>query len=91
MGISPKTTISQLLDAHPFLLDYLVAYNPRFELLKKKVMRATMGKMATLERVAGTSRAPHQNRSSEEDSLDLTGRHLHERKFGGFVAAILEF
>jgi hypothetical protein len=33
MGISPKTTISQLLDAHPFLLDYLVAYNPRFELL----------------------------------------------------------
>ncbi len=35
-----------------------------------------------------TSRAPHQNRSSEEDSLDLAGRHLHERKFGGFVAAI---
>jgi hypothetical protein len=36
----------------------------------------------------GASRPPHQNRSSEEDSLDLTGRHLHERKFGGFVAAI---
>lgn len=58
MGISPKTTISQLLDAHPFLLDYLVAYNPRFELLKNKVMRATMGKMATLERVAGNVGIP---------------------------------
>jgi hypothetical protein len=58
MGISPKTTISQLLDTHPFLLDYLVAYNPRFELLKQKVMRATMGKMATLERVAGIGGIP---------------------------------
>ena len=58
MEISPKTTISQLLDAYPFLLDYLAAYNPRFELLKKKVMRATMGKMATLERVAGIGGIP---------------------------------
>lgn len=58
MGISPKTTISQLLDAHPFLLNYLVAYNPKFELLKKKVMRATMGKVATLERVAGIGGIP---------------------------------
>jgi hypothetical protein len=34
-------------------VDFLVAYNPKFGLLKSKVMQATMGKMATLEKVAG--------------------------------------
>jgi len=58
MKISSKTTISQLLNAYPFLVDFLVGYNPKFELLKNKVMRATIGKMATLKRVAGIGEIP---------------------------------
>ena len=58
MNISSKTTISQLLDAYPFLFDFLVGYHPKFKLLKNKMMRATMGKMATLKRVAGIGEIP---------------------------------
>jgi DUF438 domain-containing protein len=53
MNISSKTTISQLLDTYPFLVDFLVGYHPKFKLLKNKMMRATMCKMATLKRVSG--------------------------------------
>ena len=58
MKISSKTTISQLIDAYPFLVDFLVGYHPKFKLLKNKMMRATMGKMATLKRVAGIGEVP---------------------------------
>ncbi len=58
MKISSKTTISQLIDTYPFLVDFLVGYHPKFKLLKNKMMRATMGKMATLKRVAGIGEVP---------------------------------
>ncbi len=53
MKLSSKTTINELLKTHPFLADFLVAYNPKFALLKNKVALATMGKVASLKRVAG--------------------------------------
>ncbi|MFC1980910.1 DUF438 domain-containing protein [Chloroflexota bacterium] len=52
MKLSSNTSINDLLKAYPFLIDFLVAYNPKFSLLKNKVMRATIGKMATLKQVA---------------------------------------
>ena len=58
MKITPDTTIHDLLEAHPFLLDFLVAYNPKFEHLNNRVMRATMGRVATLTRVAGNGGVP---------------------------------
>ncbi len=58
MGISSKTTIAELLNKYPFLVEFLIAYNPKFSLLKNKVLRATLGKMATLERVAGIGEVP---------------------------------
>jgi len=58
MKISSKTTISQLLDAFPFMVDFLVHYNPKFSLLKNKMMRASMGKIATLKRVSGIGDVP---------------------------------
>ncbi len=39
-------------------MDFLVAYNPQFGLLKNKVMRATVGKMATLKKIAGIGGVP---------------------------------
>ena len=52
MKISPNTKVHELLKTYPFLEDFLVAYNPKFSLLKSKVMRATVGKVATMKMVA---------------------------------------
>jgi uncharacterized protein len=56
MQLSTSTKINDLLDTHPFLEDVLVAYNPHFKLLKSKVTRATVGRIATVgtaARIAG--------------------------------------
>jgi DUF438 domain-containing protein len=58
MKISSKTTVAELLKAYPFLADFLVAYNPKFSLLKSKVAQATMAKVATLQRVSGIGEVP---------------------------------
>lgn len=50
--LSPDTTIHELLEDHPFLLDFLVGYNPKFGLLKNPMMRATAGRVATLRKAA---------------------------------------
>ena len=56
MQLSASTKINDLLAAHPFLEDFLVGYNPHFKLLKNKITRATVGRLATLgaaARIAG--------------------------------------
>jgi len=52
MKLSSNTSINDLLKAYPFLVGFLVAYNPKFSLLKNRMMRATIGKRATLKQVA---------------------------------------
>ncbi len=47
MKLSSNTSINDLLKAYPFLVDFLVAYNPKLGLLKNRVMRATIGKMTS--------------------------------------------
>ncbi len=56
--LTPKTTIGTLLDAHPFLLDYLAGYHPEFKKLTNPVARKTVGRFATLQRVADTAGIP---------------------------------
>ena len=56
MQLSASTKINDLLSTHPFLEDFLVAYNPHFAMLKNKLARATVGRVATLgaaARIAG--------------------------------------
>jgi DUF438 domain-containing protein len=53
LEIGPKTNVDDLLTQHPYLLEVLVAQSPLFENLRNPVMRKEMGKMATLETVAG--------------------------------------
>ena len=52
MTITPKTTVHTLVKEYPFLLDFLAAYNPEFVKLTNPVLRRTMARMATLERVS---------------------------------------
>jgi len=58
MKLSPSTRIHGLIDEYPFLLDFLAGYNPKFNLLKNRAMRATMGRMATLSMVAEIGGVP---------------------------------
>jgi hypothetical protein len=48
MPLSASTKINDLLSAHPFLEDFLVGYDPHFKLLKNKLTRATVGRLATI-------------------------------------------
>lgn len=58
MKLSPKISINELLKKYPFLVDFLVGYNSQFGMLKNRVMRATVGKVATLKKIAGIGGIP---------------------------------
>lgn len=58
MTITPKTTVHTLLKEYPFLLDFLAGYNPEFVKLTNPVLRRTMARMATLERVSAMGNVP---------------------------------
>jgi DUF438 domain-containing protein len=52
MELSAKTRVNDLITKYPFLKDYLVGLNPEFRMLDNPVMRRTVGRIATLGRVA---------------------------------------
>ena len=52
MQLSGQTKIEDLLTEYPFLLDALIAQQPKFAMLKNPVMRKTIGKVATLQQAA---------------------------------------
>ncbi|MDY0062447.1 MAG: DUF438 domain-containing protein [Myxococcota bacterium] len=58
MKPTAATKVNDLLASHPHLLEFLVSYHPRYELLRNRVMRATMGRVATLELVASMADLP---------------------------------
>ncbi len=52
------TSLHDLLEEHPFLVDFLADYKPAFGILRNRVMRATVGRAATLGRVAEMGGVP---------------------------------
>jgi len=52
MELSPKTKVNDLLARYPFLKEYLISRNPEFKMLDNAFMRKTVGKLATLGKVA---------------------------------------
>jgi hypothetical protein len=52
MEISANTKIDNLLKEYPFLEDFLVTLSPKFKGLKNPIMRKTIGKVATLSKIA---------------------------------------
>jgi len=53
MKLSGSTKVHELLKEHPFLEDFLASYDAKFEMLKNKMARATIGRVATMKVVAG--------------------------------------
>ncbi len=78
--ISPNTSIYDLLEEYPFLVDFLIGYNPKFALLKNPMMRATAGRVATLRKVSEMG-------GVEVDDLLAAIRGEVERKAGGKLEA----
>ncbi|MGQ9662745.1 MAG: DUF438 domain-containing protein [Kiritimatiellia bacterium] len=56
--IMPQTTIHDLIEEHPELLNFLASYRPEFQTLGNAALRASMGQVATLERVAAMAGVP---------------------------------
>jgi DUF438 domain-containing protein len=52
MEINGNTKLDVLLKKYPFLIEFLAGLTPEFKKLKNPIMRKTMGKIATLDRVA---------------------------------------
>jgi hypothetical protein len=53
MKLSGSTKVLDLLAEHPFLESYLITQSPKFEMLKNRMARATIGRLATLRAAAG--------------------------------------
>jgi uncharacterized protein len=58
--IEPGTTIRDLLNAYPYLLDFLGEYNPHFKRLQDPAHREMMAGVATVEIASGAAGVPLQ-------------------------------
>lgn len=52
MLLNPKTKVNDLINEYPFIKDFLVRLEPRFKALDNPLMRKTLGRVATLSKVA---------------------------------------
>jgi DUF438 domain-containing protein len=53
MKLSLDTKVHELISAYPFLEDFLAGLHPKFSLLRNRMARATIGRVATLRAAAG--------------------------------------
>lgn len=53
MELSGKTKVHDLITAYPFLEDFLASYDGKFAMLRNRMARATIGRVATLRTAAG--------------------------------------
>ncbi len=52
MNVTAQTTIHELVDTYPYLLNWLAAYNSHFQALKNPALFETMARVAKLENAA---------------------------------------
>jgi len=58
MEIKPDTKLFDLLREYPFLLEFLANYNPEYQKLRNPILRNTVGRVATLEKIAEMGKVP---------------------------------
>ena len=52
MTLHPQTRLQDLLETWPFLVDFLAGLSPDYRILRRPLLRRTLARGATLERVA---------------------------------------
>jgi len=58
MEIKPDAKLFDLLREYPFLLEFLANYNPEYQKLRNPILRNTVGRVATLEKIAEMGKVP---------------------------------
>jgi hypothetical protein len=58
MEITPQTKVGDLLKEFPELEETLLSLSPKYELLKKPILRKTVGRVATLQQVSVVGNVP---------------------------------
>jgi len=58
MTINASTTVHELLESYPYMLEWLVDYAPDFKKLTNPVLRATVARAASLETAASMADVP---------------------------------
>ncbi len=53
MHISPSTKINELIQAYPFITEYLISLSPKYKLLTNPVARKTVSTVTTISQAAG--------------------------------------
>jgi len=59
--LTPRTTVAELIQAYPFLIEELPARYPRLAPLRNPAARAAMAPIATMERASGVAGVPVQD------------------------------
>ena len=52
MKLSPDTKVNNLLNEYPFIKEFLIELDPHFKALENPLLRKTLGRVATLSKVA---------------------------------------
>lgn len=65
MLLTPKTTVLELVDTHPYLIETLADYAPAFAKLRNPLLRNTVARVATLQQAADLA------------GMELTGLMAH--------------
>jgi len=82
MNITTETKIHDLLSNYPFLEDFLVQINPKYKNLKNPLLRNTIGRVATLGKVAGIGG------EDVHELIDSIKKEIQARTTGDFQAFV---
>ena len=90
MKLDGNTKVLELINEHPFLEDFLIQYSSKFQMLKNKALRATMGKMATLKMASAMTEVPLEklinDLANEIEKHTGTKVEIDEKGAGGLDA-----
>ena len=85
MNVTADTTVHELVEAYPYLLDWLVAYNEHFESLRNPVLYNTMARVAKLETVAAMAKIPAET-LVDDVRTEIARREIAAEETAGLAA-----
>jgi DUF438 domain-containing protein len=87
MPITSATTIYSLVEEHPYLKEWLIAYNPHFESLRNPVLFNTMARTATLG-IAATMAGVSEEQLLDDVRTQIAQHHIIADETSGTASAV---
>ena len=82
LTITPRTKVSELIEAYPQLEDVLIAYLPAFKKLRNPVLRKTVARVTSLQQAAAVGNV------SVEELINHLRREVGQDLYSGDTAAV---